>query len=328
METLRTLAILLPLSLTSGINLYATVLVVGLSIRFHWVTNAPANLDVLSAWPVIILSALLYIVEFVADKIQIVDNVWDLIHTFIRPVGGALIGLAVLGKVNPVLGVLGALVAGGIALSSHGGKASARLALNAASPAENISNIAISTAEDLLAGGLAFLALKYPYLAGAIALLLLILILIFTPLLLRWLSFLFRAIAARLSSIRSHEVQSDRLPPGHLVLLRHETPELAVRCKAQGIRGVNGQNGYALLWHDDLSFTYDHWGKSHIWSIPLAQVPGVYMHRRALIDVLEVHYYDHRNQDRRVRFIFLKDRSSLAGKLEAALHPQPQENPT
>ncbi len=108
MDALRTLAILLPLSLTAGINLYATVLVVGLSIRFHWVTNTPANLDVLSSWPVIIFAALLYIVEFVAGKIQIVDNIWDIVRTFIRPVGGALLGLAALGKVDPVLGVLGA----------------------------------------------------------------------------------------------------------------------------------------------------------------------------------------------------------------------------
>ena len=94
MDAFRTLAILLPLSLTSGINLYATVLVVGVSIRLHWVTDTPANLDVLSSWPVIVCAALLYTIEFVADKIQIVDNIWDIIHTFIRPVGGALIGLA------------------------------------------------------------------------------------------------------------------------------------------------------------------------------------------------------------------------------------------
>jgi hypothetical protein len=88
-----------------------------------------------------------------------------MIHTFIRPVGGALIGLAALGKVDPLLGALGALAAGGIALTSHGGKASARVALNVISPAENISNITVSTTEDVAAGGLAFLALKYPYAA-------------------------------------------------------------------------------------------------------------------------------------------------------------------
>ena len=250
MDALHTLAILLPLALTSGINLYATVLVVGLSIRFHWVTDAPANLDVLSAWPIIVLAALLYIVEFVADKIQIVDNIWDIIHTFIRPVGGALIGLAAVGDADPVLGILGALVGGGIALATHGGKSSARLALNVVSPAENVSNIFVSAAEDVAAGGLAFLALKYPYVAGGIAILLLLLILIFTPLLLRWLFFLLRAVAARFNSLGQREVLSDLLPAEHMVLLYHQPPELSVRGKAQGIPGAGGRNGFVLLWRE------------------------------------------------------------------------------
>jgi hypothetical protein len=322
-DTLHTLAILLPLSLTSGINLYATVLVVGLSIRFHWVTDTPANLDVLTSWPVIIVAALLYIIEFFADKIQIIDNIWDILHTFIRPVGGALIGLAALGEADPVLGVLGALVAGGIALTSHGGKASTRLALNVVSPAENISNIAVSTAEDIAAGGLAFLALKYPYAAGCIAAVLLLLILIFTPILLRWLFFFLRAIAARFSSIGQRGVQSDLLPPAHMVLLYHQPPELAVRCKAQGIRGAGGRNGFVLLWRDYLMFTYNRWGSSRIWYVPRVRILGAYLRRRALMDVLEVHYYDEQNRSRLARFIFLKDRSISAAQLEATLRPHP-----
>jgi hypothetical protein len=325
-DALRTLATLLPLSLTSGINLYATVLAVGLSIRFHWVTDPPANLDVLSSWPIIICAGVLYIVEFVADKIQIVDNIWDIIHTFIRPVGAALIGLAVLGKVDPVLGVLGALVAGGIALTSHGGKASARLALNVVSPAENITNIAVSTAEDVAAGGLAFLALKVPYVAGCIAALLLLLILISTPILLRWLLFFVRAVAARIKGIGQRGVQSDQLPTEHMMLINHQPPELAVRCKAQGIRGASGQNGFVLLLPGHLMFTYDRWGSSHIWTVPRERIPAAYLRRRALMDVLEVHYYDEKNRSRLARFIFLKDRSTSAAQIEATLRPHPQED--
>ena len=325
MDTLHTLATLLPLSLTSGINLYATVLVVGLSIRFHWVTDTPANLDVLKAWPIIICAGVLYIIEFVADKIQIVDNIWDIIHTFIRPVGAALIGLAALGSADPVFSVLGALVAGGIALASHGGKASARMALNVVSPTENITNIVVSIAEDAATGGLAFLALKYPYAASIIAVLLLGLILFFTPILLRWLLFFLRAIAARFSSIGQRGVPTDLLPPAHMVFLNHQPPELAVRCKAQGIRGVSGRNGFVFFWRDCLMFTYDSWGSSHNWSVPRARIPAAYLQRRMLMDVLEVHYYDGKNRDRPVRFVFLKDRSASAAQIEAALRPQPKE---
>jgi hypothetical protein len=324
-DALHTLAILLPLSLTSGINLYITVLVVGLCIRFQWVTDIPANLDVLGSWPIIICAAVLYIVEFVADKIQIVDNIWDIAHTFIRPVGAALIGLAVLGKVDPVLGVLGMLVAGGIALTSHGGKASARLALNVISPAENITNIAVSTAEDVAAGGLAFLALKYPYVASCIAALLLLLILVFTPILLRWFFFFLRAVAARFSSLGQRGIPSDPLPTEHLVLLNHQPPELAVRCKAQGIPGASGRNGFVLLWRDHLVFTYDRWGSSRIWSVPRARIPAAYLRRRALMDILEVHFYDEKNHSRLARFIFLKNRSTAAAQIENVLLPQPKE---
>jgi hypothetical protein len=327
LDTLHTLATLLPLSLTSGFNLYATVLVVGLSIRFHWVTDTPANLEVLSSWPVLICAAVLYIIQFVADKIQIVDNIWDIIHTFIRPVGAAMIGLATLGKVDPVLGVLGALVAGGIALASHGGKASARVALNVASPAENITNIALSIAEDVATGGLAFLALKYPYIASGIAILLLGLILFFTPVLLRWLFFFLRAIVARFSSLGQRGVQSDPLPPAHMAFLNHQPPELAVRCKAQGIKGANGRNGFVVLRRDNLMFTYDSWGRSRSWSVSRARIPAAYLQRQALMDVLEVHYYDEKNRDRPVRFVFLKDRSASATQLQEILHPKPQENP-
>jgi len=324
-DALHTLATLLPLSLTSGINLYATVLMVGLSIRFHWVTDTPANLDVLSSWPIIICAGVLYVIEFVADKIQIVDNIWDILNTFIRPVGAALIGLAALGKVDPLLGALGALVAGGIALTSHGGKASARLALNVVSPTENITNIAISIAEDVATGGLAFLALKHPYAASGIAILLLGLILFFTPILLRWFFFLLRAVTARFSSIGQRGVQSDPLPPAHMTLLSHQPPELAVRCKAQGIKGASGRNGFVLLWRDCLMFTYDSWGSSHSWSVPRARIPAAYLQKRMLMDVLEVHYYDGKNRDRPVRFVFLKDRSASAAQIEAVLHPQPKE---
>jgi hypothetical protein len=97
MEALRTLATMLPISLTSGINLYATVLVIGLSIRFGWVQDAPAGLHAMSSVPVLVVAGVFYLVEFLADKIPFVDNAWDTVHTVIRPVGAALLVLSVIG---------------------------------------------------------------------------------------------------------------------------------------------------------------------------------------------------------------------------------------
>lgn len=327
MDALQTLATLLPLSLTSGINLYATVLVVGLSIRFHWATDTPPNLDVLSAWSIIIFAALLYIIEFVADKIPLVDNIWDVIHTFIRPVGGALIGLAALGTVDPVLGAFGFLAAGGIALTSHSGKASARMVLNTISPEENITNIAISIVEDIGAGGLAFLALKYPYVAGSIAVLLLLIIIVFMPIILRWIFFFLRAVIARFRSVGQRGFPSDLLPPEHMVLLNHQPPDLAVRCKSQGIPGAGERNGFILLLRDYLMFSYDRWGRSRIWKILRERILAVYLRRRTLLDVLEIHYRDDQNRSHMARFIFLKDRSNSAAHLETVLHPHAKDTP-
>ena len=96
--------------------------------------------------------------------------------------------------------------------------------------------------------------------AGSIAAVLLIII--FTPILLQWVFFILRAVATRFSSIGQRGVQSDRLPPAHLVLLKHQPLDLAVRCKAQGVPGAGGRNGFVIVWRDHLVFTYDRWGSS------------------------------------------------------------------
>jgi len=319
METIRTIATLLPLALTSGINLYATLLVAGLSIRFGWVEGAPASLEALAAWPVIILAGVFYLIEFLADKIQFVDNLWDLVHTFIRPFGAALIGMAVIGKADPVLMVIAALVSGGIALASHGGKAGTRVAMNVLSPAENVSNVSLSLGEDILAGGLTFLALKYPYLASGIGIVLVVLMVIFIPQLLGWAWF---TLTALLASIRGFgrkvlklEPRSDVLPLAHAELLQHQQPEIVIQCKAQGIPHANGRSGYLSILDDRLSFTYSTWFGSRMWQLSLKQVVAVYMVRRVLMDVVQIHFTDERGKETRLQFVFKKDRSTLAEKV-------------
>ena len=159
MDLLISLGRSLGFSLTSGVNLYATVAILGLAARYEWV-DLPAQYDVFASDWVIGGALLLYAVEFVADKIPWVDSIWDSVHTFIRPVGGALVAVATLGEATPGLEVLIGLLGGTIAAGSHFTKASTRVAANT-SP-EPFSNWALSFIEDGFVIALGLLALKYP----------------------------------------------------------------------------------------------------------------------------------------------------------------------
>ncbi len=162
-------------SLLSGWRLYFTVLVTGLAMRLQWI-SVPENLQILDAlanpW-VLGISALGAIAEFFADKILWLDSIWDTVHAAIRPLGGALLALAVVDAGDPVWQVVVFLLGGGAALMSHGAKAGARALVNT-SP-EPVSNAVVSTGEDIATGGLLFLAFTNPLAALIIACVLLIL---------------------------------------------------------------------------------------------------------------------------------------------------------
>ena len=143
----------------SGFNLYLTVLTLGLLQRFH-LAQLPGGLEYLSRWWVIGVAALLYAVEFLADKIPAVDSVWDAVHTFIRVPAGAVLAASAFAHFDPAVRVIALLAGGTLALSSHGTKASIRLTANA-SP-EPFSNIFLSLSEDVLTAGLAVLAAFHP----------------------------------------------------------------------------------------------------------------------------------------------------------------------
>ena len=166
-------------SLTSGVNLYATVAILGLATRYDWVA-LPPQYDVFASDWVIALALLLYVVEFIADKIPWIDSLWDSVHTFIRPAGGALVAVATLGEASPMYEVLMGLLGGTVAAGSHFTKASTRVAANA-SP-EPFSNWALSFMEDAFVLGLGLLALKYPAAAFVVT----VLILLVIVLALRW----------------------------------------------------------------------------------------------------------------------------------------------
>ena len=120
-----------PAGLAAGVNLYLTVFVIGVLTRLGWVAEyLPENLDPLGSWPVIVVSALLAVVEFVADKVPYVDNTWDVVHTFVRPVGAMLLALNVLPEGDPAVTTVLTLLTGAGALTSHTSKAGLRAVVN------------------------------------------------------------------------------------------------------------------------------------------------------------------------------------------------------
>lgn len=168
MHTLQTLGIALGLATLAGLNLYLTVFVTGLAIQQHWidVSQTYPELTILAHPAILIIAGVLYTVEFFADKVPWVDSLWDAIHTIIRPVGGALLAIRVLGTTDPVYDVIVGLLAGGVSMVVHSAKAGTRVVVNH-SP-EPFSNIALSVTEDVaVIGGLALM--KYsPELAFAV----------------------------------------------------------------------------------------------------------------------------------------------------------------
>jgi uncharacterized membrane protein len=143
----------------SGINLYATVLTLGLLQRFQFV-HLPGDLGYLSHTWMLLLAGVLYTVEFVADKIPAIDSVWDMVHTFIRVPAGAVLAATAVAHFDPTVRLVAFLLGGGIALSSHGTKTATRLAANA-SP-EPFSNVGLSLLGDALTFGGALLMSVHP----------------------------------------------------------------------------------------------------------------------------------------------------------------------
>jgi hypothetical protein len=167
-DLLTTLGRTMGFSFAAGLNLYATVAILGLASRFDWVT-LPPQFKVFDNDIVIGAAIVMYIIEFVADKIPWVDSIWDAVHTVIRPIGGALIAVATLGHASPAVQGLVALLGGSLAAGSHFTKAGTRAVANT-SP-EPFTNWILSLSEDVFVVGLGFMALKYPLAAALVVLL-------------------------------------------------------------------------------------------------------------------------------------------------------------
>ena len=191
MEWFSTLTLALGSAWTSGINLYATVTVLGLLQKFGSI-KLPGGLDVLDNWWIIGIAGFLYAIEFVADKVPYVDSVWDVIHTFIRVPAGAVVAYAATNQMDATVMISATLLGGGLALSSHGTKAALRAGANL-SP-EPVSNWILSIVEDILAIGGVILAVFAPILIAIVLVVFLIFFFWFAPKVFRTIGRLFRGI--------------------------------------------------------------------------------------------------------------------------------------
>jgi hypothetical protein len=182
MNTISILGLAFGAAWSSGINLYATVATLGLLQRYD-VAQLPGDLEVLDNWIVIGVALFMYGVEFVADKIPFVDTLWDAVHTFIRVPAGAIVAAAATSDLNPTVQTVALLLGGGLALSTHGAKATARAAANT-SP-EPFSNWALSILEDIVSVGAAVLAVLHPIVILVVILIFLLLLAWILPKVLR-----------------------------------------------------------------------------------------------------------------------------------------------
>ena len=163
------------ISLLSGWRLYLCIFATGLAMRLEAlpIPEHLASLGVLENPWVMGIAAIGALAEFFADKVMWLDSAWDTVHTLVRPVGGALLALAIVDPSDPATQVVAFLLGGGASFLAHSGKASARAVVNT-SP-EPVSNVAVSTIEDIATLGLLWFAYKYPFAAAGVAAVLLVL---------------------------------------------------------------------------------------------------------------------------------------------------------
>ena len=188
MDLLGSIGRTLGFSFAAGLNLYATVAILGLASRYGWVA-LPEQYRVFDNNWIIGIALTLYVVEFFADKVPWIDSAWDTVHTLIRPIGGAAIAVATLGHASPAMETVVALLGGALATSTHLSKTGTRILANA-SP-EPFTNWILSLGEDAFVVGLSALALAYPAAAAVV-------VLVCVAFIVAFLSWIIRAAARRL----------------------------------------------------------------------------------------------------------------------------------
>lgn len=321
MDALVKLSSVMGLSLTSGINLYATVAVVGLVTRYNLVQGLPPEFQAFNNDLVIVLAIILYLCEFAADKIPVFDSIWDSIHTIIRPFGAALISITVVGKANPSLEVIAALLGASLALGTHAAKAGTRLIVNT-SP-EPFSNIILSVGEDIGVVGMSLLVLSHPYVSLVISLILLFLLVKFGPGLWRGVLLAFRALFVKLGAAflgARETVLKEFLPDVIDEVVDGEIPkgekvQVCLQCFARKIPGCGrNRKGYLLLSDNQLLFAFRRFFRTRMRQWKFSELEKVKLQQRFLVDILGI-----KSERKFSQFVFLKNKSHAVKQLFEAI---------
>mgnify|MGYP005847177415 CR=1 FL=1 len=312
MDAIQVLGSAMGVGLLAGFRLYATVLALGLALRFKLLELSPpmSGLEVLADGRVLAAAALGFVMEFAADKIPWVDSLWDAIHTLIRPAGAALLAVAAAGSMHPLTQVVIALLAGGIAFSGHSAKAATRLVVNH-SP-EPFSNIALSMAGDLAVPAAMWVAFEHPRVMRGVVAVFLALFLWLSPKVFRAARLEVAALRALLGSWFSEAAATGgRLPEDYsggplaeaapelrarLALLPAEFAKrvhfqggaaMGVPCAAgRGLRGLGNSKGYLGLEPSRLVFLARRAFRLRTFDIPLETITACRIRRGILLDRL------------------------------------------
>ena len=294
MDTLHLIASATGLGFLAGFRLYATVLALGLAIRFNLLDLRAEfqSLEALANWWVIGVAGAAFLIEFFADKIPWVDTAWDALHTFIRPVGATLLAITAMGDVSPVMQVVTGLLAGGVALTTHSGKAATRLAVNH-SP-EPLSNSILSLAEDAAVPVGVWLTMEHPLVLGGIVAAFLVLLLILAPMLYRLVRFLsitlFALFRSWFSGAGSHS-ELEEVPEKYARHLREKHsvagPVRGLRVVArEGNRKAKNSIGFLVRSGDALLFATRRWFGHRVIRIPLGDIANTRYREGFLFDRL------------------------------------------
>ena len=270
----------LGLGFLAGLRLDATVLLIGLVVRFHWIALPPAfaHLNVLGNKWVMAAAAAAATLEFMADKIPWVDSLWDAIHTFIRPAGAILLGATAASSEDPVTRTVIALLCGGVALTGHSSKAATRLFANHLP--EPFTNLALSLGGDIFIPAAFWVLVKHPEIAlGSLALFL----------------FSFAWFSSRIfRSLRVECIAVGSILAKHFASPPTQTPGECIRCSAgRGVQGLINSVGSLCLEPEQFVFTTSRLFRKRVLKIPLNQVSATKLDRGLLVNELTLTVNDY-----------------------------------
>jgi len=323
MDIIQLLGSTLGFSMLAGINLYATILTVGLGIRFNFI-QIPTHLESLSILTheyILISAGIAYILEFFADKIPWVDSLWDAIHTFIRPFGAALIAFQAFGNVDIAIKISIIILCGGVALSSHTSKSSIRLVANH-SP-EPFTNIFLSLLEDFLVFFGTLITIKYPIIIFALTIIFLTCFAYVAPKIFRLIRLEYHAVLALfklllifLTKQTSKSIKSDTIPQKYYKHFSKDYLDQAnnyfVRCfSGTGINIGKNYLGYLCITENQLFFLVKKSLNYHKIDFNISKIKQVDIQKKLLFDSFLITNED----DTKVSFIFTKNKKYQFEKL-------------